>query len=89
MTEKTETPNQNPVREAILALISGLEDGKTVSPEAVARAVSATRWNKLLSDVRAESVRLALAGEIGIYRKGKPVPDVEKFKGVYRLGPPA
>jgi hypothetical protein len=35
-------------------------------------------------------VRLAKAGTITIYRKGKPVENLDAFKGVYRLGlPPA
>lgn len=89
MTENTETPHTNTVRDAILSLIADADAGRTVSPEDVARAVSATKWNKILVEVRAEAVRLAKAGEIAIYRKGKPVPDPEDFKGVYRLGPPA
>lgn len=89
MTENIETPHKNTVRDAILSLIADADAGRTVSPEDVARAVSATKWNKILVEVRAEAVRLAKAGEIAIYRKGKPVPDPEDFKGVYRLGLPA
>jgi len=37
--------------------------------------------------VRRAAVRLALAGRLVIYRKGKPV-DPADFKGVYRLGLP-
>jgi hypothetical protein len=42
----------------------------------------------VLKDVRAEAVRLAKAGTISIYRKGKPVENLDAFKGVYRLGLP-
>jgi hypothetical protein len=37
--------------------------------------------------VRRAAVKLALAGRLVIYRKGRPV-DPNDFKGVYRLGPP-
>ena len=37
--------------------------------------------------VRRAAVRLAHAGRIVIFRKGRPV-DPDDFKGVYRLGVP-
>jgi hypothetical protein len=40
-----------------------------------------------LQGVRAAAVRLADAGRLVIYRKGKPV-DPHDFRGVYRLGAP-
>ena len=40
-----------------------------------------------MPQVRRAAVKLALAGRLVIYRKGKPV-DPEDFKGVYRLGLP-
>lgn len=76
---------KHPVREAILTLTRARGPGKTICPTEAAQMVSPDNWRKLLKDVRAEAVRLALAGEIGIYRKGKPV-DPTDFKGVYRLG---
>ena len=75
----------NPVRAAILALTAARGHGKTICPTEAAQAVSPAHWRKLLKDVRAEAVRLAVAGDIGIYRKGKLV-DPHDFKGVYRLG---
>lgn len=75
------------MREAILELVSLRGVGKTICPTEAAQAVSPEHWRKLLVDVRAEAVRLAKAGEINIYRKGKPV-DPDTFKGVYRLGLP-
>ena len=41
----------------------------------------------MLAPLRHAAVRLAVRGEIAIYRKGRPV-DPEDFKGVYRLGLP-
>lgn len=86
MTDQDPTPNENPVKIAILSLIEGRGEAKTICPSEAARAVSPDHWRKLMKDVRAEAVRLAKAGEISIYRKGKPV-NPDEFKGVYRLGP--
>ena len=79
----------NPVRTAILSLVEARGPGKTICPTDAAKEVSKAQWRKVLVDVRAEAVRLAKSGEISIYRKGKPVPDPDTFKGVYRLGLPA
>jgi len=93
MTDPTEPDDQTPgsaknrVREAILATIDEAKDGRTVSPEDVARTVSDKNWNKVIPHVKAEAVRMAKAGEIAIYRKGKPV-DPDNFKGVWRVGRP-
>lgn len=78
---------QSLVREAILALTQARGVGKTICPTEAAQAVSPEHWRKLLPEVRAEAVRLAMGGQIAIFRKGKPV-DPEDFKGVYRLGLP-
>ncbi len=83
----SESTRANPVREAILCLVTERGEGKTICPTEAAKAVSEAHWRKLLPDVRAEAVRLASAGDIAIYRKGKPV-DPTDFKGVYRLGLP-
>lgn len=82
-----EQTSKNLARTAILALVTERGAGKTICPTEAARAVSEDRWRKALNDVRAEAIRLAKAGEIVIYRKGKPV-DPDTFKGVYRLGLP-
>ncbi|KCZ87140.1 DUF3253 domain-containing protein [Hyphomonas johnsonii] len=81
-------PGHNAVREAILALTAECGVGKTISAEQAARAVSEENFQRVLKDVRAEAVRLAKAGTISIYRKGKPVENLDTFKGVYRLGLP-
>lgn len=79
-------PPKYPVREAILRLIEAADPGRTITPTQVAKAVSEKHWRKLLSEVRAEAIRLALLKNVTIFRKGKPV-DPENFKGVYRIGP--
>ena len=72
--------------------------GGSVSPEQVARAAAEARrgpkdppdlWRKYLSAVKQQAVHLARAGRIEVLRKGKPVEDPARAKGVvrYRLPP--
>jgi hypothetical protein len=67
--------------------------GRSVAPMDVAQAYSQLRgddplaWRRHLTDLRAHAVKLADAGRLVIYRKGKPV-DPHDFRGVYRLGAP-
>ena len=74
----------NPIEDAIFTLLAGLAPGKSVSPEAVARAVDAEGWRRLLPQVRAVAVGLARQDKLVITRHGKPA-DPDAFKGVYRL----
>jgi len=74
----------SPIEDAIFAALAGLEPGKSVSPEAVARAVDPEGWRRLLPQVKATAVGLARQGKLAILRHGKPV-DPDGFKGVYRL----
>jgi len=53
----------------------------------VARGEGEMAWRGHLQSVRTAAVRLAEAGRLVIYRKGKPV-DPRDFRGVYRLGAP-
>ena len=72
----------------ILQLLSEAGTGRTISPTEAARAIEpGPGWHLLMSQVRRTAVKLALAGRLVIYRKGKPV-DPADFKGVYRLGLP-
>lgn len=73
-----------PIEEAIFSLLAEAGPGKTVSPEAVARAVDAEGWRRQLGQVRAAAVGLARQGRLVITRHGKPA-DPDSFKGVYRL----
>lgn len=72
------------VEAAIFEMLAGVEAGKSVSPEAVARAVDADNWRRQLGHVRAVAVGLARQNRLVITRHGKPA-DPERFKGVYRL----
>jgi len=78
---------------AILALCDSAGAGRTICPTDAAQAYAAARgegplgWRSHLSQVRRAAIRLADAGRLVIYRKGKPV-DPHDFRGVYRLGTP-
>lgn len=81
------------LEEVILDLCARTRPGRTVDPTEAAQAFAAARgedemgWRSHLQGVRRAAVRLAEAGRLVIYRKGKPV-DPRDFRGVYRLGPP-
>ena len=76
------------VEATILRLLNEAGDGKTISPTDVALVFEpGANWHLLMTPVRRAAVKLALAGRIVIYRKGKPA-NPEDFKGVYRLGLP-
>jgi hypothetical protein len=74
----------SPIETAIFAALAAEGAGKSVSPEAVARAVDPEGWRRLLPQVRATAVSLARQERLAILRHGKPA-DPDTFKGVYRL----
>ena len=73
-----------PVEETLFTLLAACDSGKSVSPEAVARAADPEGWRRLLPQVRAVCIGLARQGKLVILRHGKPA-DPETLKGVYRL----
>ena len=77
----------SPIENAIYKLLTEAGSGRSVSPEAVARAAAGEDWRRALAQVRAEAVGLARQERLLILRHGKPV-DPNGFKGVYRLGLP-
>ena len=86
--KKPKKPPPNPVREAILMLAEEAGVGGVFPPSKAAQEVSELKWQKVLNDVRAEAIRLMKSGHITIYRKGRPVEDPDKFKGLYKIGLP-
>ena len=78
---------------AILDLCTAAGPGRTISPTEAAQAFATARgedelgWRAHLQAVRAAAGRLADAGRIVIFRKGKSV-NPHDFRGVYRLGAP-
>lgn len=81
------------LEDMILELCSQLKPGGTLNPSDAAQAFADRRgegplgWRAHLHAVRGSAIRLAEAGRLVIYRKGKPA-DPHDFRGVYRLGPP-
>lgn len=79
------------IDDVILALCRDRGSDKTICPTEAAKEAARLAgrddlaWRGLLTAVRQAAVRLATAGRIAIYRKGKPV-DPHDFRGVYRLG---
>ncbi|HEY1941834.1 MAG TPA: DUF3253 domain-containing protein [Roseiarcus sp.] len=94
MNAPPDTSDSTPTLESvILTLCAETRPGRTICPTDAAQAYAAGRgegemaWRSHLQGVRAAAVRLADAGRLVIYRKGKPV-DPHDFRGVYRLGAP-
>jgi hypothetical protein len=77
-------PAHDKIGAAIFELLAGEPAGKSISPEAVARAVEPEGWRRLLSHVRGAAIGLAREGRLVITRHGKPA-DPDDFKGVWRM----
>jgi hypothetical protein len=93
MTSAPAQPDSPNLEDVILALCAEAGPGRSINPTdaavayAAARGEDALAWRGHLSGVRAAAVRLAEAGRLVIFRKGKPA-DPRDFRGVYRLGAP-
>ena len=72
------------IETTIFDLLAQLPEGKSISPEEVAKAADPENWRRRLSQVRGVAVGLARQGKLVITRHNKPA-DPDKFKGVYRL----
>ncbi len=90
-------PGEDPVAQAILDLLVARGAGKSISPEAAARAFAAARtkkddppdlWRRYMNAVRQQALHLARRGRIRILRKGKAVDPQAPVKGVIRLALP-
>ena len=87
-------PKSASLDETILALCHMAPLGRSICPTDAAQAFAAARsedaaaWRLHLADVRRAAIRLATAGRLVIFRKGKPA-DPHDFRGVYRLGLPS
>lgn len=81
-------PDEAETEAVLLRLSAACGPGKSLSPMDAAQALMPKdQWQRALPLVRRVAVRLALNGQLIIYRKGKMV-DPTDFRGVYRLGPP-
>lgn len=82
-------PTREAIAAAILDAVASRGAARTLCPSEVAKALAGgpeADWRPLLPSVRATAITLAREGRIGVYRKGKPVPDPTGVKGVIRLG---
>lgn len=79
--------NDDAIRETILELTRACAPGKTICPSEAAQKLDPENWRGLLKSVRRVAQKSAHAGDIAIYRKGKPI-DPDAMKGVIRLGLP-
>jgi hypothetical protein len=77
----------SPIEDILFGLLAETPPGKSVSPEAVARALDPEAWRRALPQVRATAIGLARQGRLVILRHGKPA-DPNALKGVYRLALP-
>ncbi len=93
MTSPLARPDSPSLEDVILTLCAAAGPGRSINPIDAAEAYAAARgedalaWRSHLPRVRAAAVRLAEAGRLVIFRKGKPA-DPRDFRGVYRLGAP-
>ncbi|TAK49183.1 MAG: DUF3253 domain-containing protein [Xanthobacteraceae bacterium] len=92
VTDSTSRATASPLAEALLAALARHGADKTLSAPELAQEIAPQvtpggDWHALIVPIRHAAVALALAGQMVIYRKGKPV-DPSDFKGVYRLGLP-
>ena len=93
MTNAPARPDSPNLEDVILALCAEAGPGRSINPTEAAEAYAARRgedalaWRGHLPNVRAAAVRLADAGRLVVFRKGKPA-DPHDFRGGYRLGAP-
>ena len=74
----------SPIEDAIFAALKVAGPGKSADPMAVAKALDAEGWRRLLPQVRATAIGLARQDRLVILRHNKPA-DPDTFKGVWRM----
>lgn len=77
----------SPIEDTIFKLLADIEPGRSLAPEAVARAIDPEGWRRVLPQVRAAAVGLARQERLVILRHNKPT-DPDTFKGVWRMRAP-
>lgn len=93
MNAEAPHPDSPTLESVILEMCASAVPGRTIAPLDAAREFALRRgdgelgWRTHLQTVRHVAVKLADAGRLVIYRKGKPA-DPHDFRGVYRLGAP-
>ncbi|WP_370674205.1 DUF3253 domain-containing protein [Pleomorphomonas sp. PLEO] len=75
------------IRDVLLQMAAESPAGKSISPDAVARAIAGKDekvWRRLMKPIKDEAARLAKDGKVIMIRKGKPV-DPDRVRGLYRI----
>ena len=97
MSDDQQKTKDDPVAAAILAELAGLGTGKSLDPQAVAKAYAQTRakksdppdlWRRYLPAVRQQALHLARQGRIVILRKGEVADPNAPVKGLIKLALP-
>jgi hypothetical protein len=73
------------IEKVMLALLAARDEGKTICPSEVARALDPKAFGKLMPSVRAVAAALSARGVIVVMQRGRPV-DVTRARGPVRLG---
>jgi hypothetical protein len=87
MSDPDSKPAALSLEDSIVDVLARNGSGTLSAPEIAHAIVPDGDWHALLMPIRRAAVKLALAGSLVIYRKGKPA-DPNDFRGVYRLGLP-
>jgi len=78
----------DPIEAAIFEKLSAVDprgdNGKSIEPSDVAKALQPEQWQRMLPKVRGTALGLMRQGRLTITKKGKAV-DASAFKGVIRL----
>ena len=84
LSKKRRKFSDEAVREMILEKCESAGINASVRPEKIAQALYPEKWQTLLKRVRLTAKQLAVAEQILILRKGKPIPP-DEMKGIVRL----
>lgn len=78
----------DPIETAIFEKLARVDpkgdNGKSIEPAEVAKALQPEQWQRMLPKVRGAALNLMRAGKLTITKKGKPI-DPANFRGVIRL----
>ena len=81
----------DPIESAIFEKLSAVDprgdNGKSIEPSDVAKALQPEQWQRMLPRVKATALGLMREGRLTITKKGKPI-DPAQMKGVIRLRHP-
>lgn len=81
----------DPIESAIFEKLSAVDprgdNGKSIEPADVAKALQPEQWQRMLPRVKAVALNLMRQGRLTLTKKGKPI-DPAQMKGVIRLRHP-